>query len=212
MSRTYRFLKEIIFKMGVLYSMAPTLNFYNKKVAMLGVFKAGSLSRYFKHFGKNIFIHYSSNIIGFRSISIRDNVTLAANGTLAAWNEYNGDIYSPDIIIDEGATIGEGFHITSINSIYIGKNVLTGKYITISDNSHGLMDKEELNIPPAERKLFSKGGVYIGNNVWIADKVTILPGIKIGENSIIGSNSVVTKNIPDNCIAAGNPARVIRII
>ncbi|SEM12291.1 Hexapeptide repeat of succinyl-transferase [Chryseobacterium taichungense] len=212
MNITYRFLKKIIFKLGVLHSIVLTSGFHDKKVAILGFFKAGSLSRYFKYFGKNIFIHYSSEIIGFNSISIKDNVTLAANGTLAAWNEYNGDIYSPNIIIDEGTTIGEGFHITSINSIYIGKNVLTGKYITISDNSHGSMDKGELNTAPAKRKLFSKGGVYIGDNVWIADKVTILPGIKIGENSIIGSNSVVTKNIPDNCIAAGNPARIIRII
>ncbi|KPH13950.1 hypothetical protein AMQ68_09050 [Chryseobacterium sp. ERMR1:04] len=188
------------------------LSFYENKDAMLGILHTGSLSRYFKYFGENVFIHYSSKIIGFKAITIKDNVTLAANGTLAAWNEYNGDIYFPEIIIDEGAILGEGFHITSINNIYIGKNVLTGKYVTISDNSHGFMNREELDTIPAKRKLFSKGTVYIADNVWIADKVTILPGVKIGENCIIGSNSVLTKDIPANCIAAGNPARIIRMI
>jgi len=204
------FFKEIIFKIGILAGTVFPPSYHEKKNAIFGTLNSGSLSRYFKSFGKNIFIHHSAKILGFKSIILRDNVSLAANGTLAAWHEYEGDVYFPEIIVDEGAIIGEGFHITSINKIYIGKNVLTGRYVTITDNSHGCIDSKELEIAPAKRKLFSKGAVYIGNNVWIADKVTILPGIRIGENCIVGANSVVTKDIPDNCIAAGNPARILR--
>lgn len=57
--------------------------------------------------------------------------------------------------------------------------------------------------------LGSSGGVQIGNNVFIGMKTTILKGVHIGNNVIIGANSLVNKNVPDNCVVAGNPARVI---
>jgi acetyltransferase-like isoleucine patch superfamily enzyme len=63
---------------------------------------------------------------------------------------------------------------------------------------------------PSERDLYSKGSVTIEDNVWIGDKVTILPNVRIGEGSVIGANSVVTKDIPPFCVAAGNPAKIIR--
>ncbi|MFA6533795.1 MAG: acyltransferase [Patescibacteria group bacterium] len=54
--------------------------------------------------------------------------------------------------------------------------------------------------------------VYIGKNVWVTSRCIILPGVHIGDNSVIGAGSVVTGDIPANCLAAGNPARVIREI
>ncbi len=56
----------------------------------------------------------------------------------------------------------------------------------------------------------SKGSVTIGKNVWLGDKVAILPGVTIGDNVIVGANSVVTSNIPSDCIAAGIPATIKR--
>ena len=61
-----------------------------------------------------------------------------------------------------------------------------------------------------ERDLHSKGAVVIGKNVWIGDKVSILSGVTIGDNAVIGANSVVTKSVPEGCIVAGVPARVIK--
>lgn len=52
--------------------------------------------------------------------------------------------------------------------------------------------------------------IYIGKNVWITTRCIILPGVKIGDNSIIAAGSVVTKDIPPNCLAGGNPAKVIK--
>ena len=54
--------------------------------------------------------------------------------------------------------------------------------------------------------------ITIGNNVWIGGSVTILPGVTIGNNSVIGAGAVVTKNIPDNVVAGGNPAKIIKYL
>lgn len=117
---------------------------------------------------------------------------------------------NPTLKIGKCANIGELNHITCINSIEIGDGLLTGKYVTITDNSHGDGSTQERLIPPYDRPLFSKGPVRIGNNVWIGDKATILPGVCIGDNVIIGANSVVTKDVPDYVVVVGNPARIIK--
>ncbi|MFW5525562.1 MAG: DapH/DapD/GlmU-related protein [Prevotella sp.] len=67
-----------------------------------------------------------------------------------------------------------------------------------------------MKIPPAERKISSRGKIVIGDNVWIGDKATVLAGVHIGEGVVIGANSVVTHDIPPYCVAVGNPATVIK--
>jgi acetyltransferase-like isoleucine patch superfamily enzyme len=74
------------------------------------------------------------------------------------------------------------------------------------------MSGGEKDIAPALRDLFSKGPVRIGKRVWIGENACILPGVSIGDGAVIGAGSVVTKDIPPNSIAAGNPAKVIRTI
>ena len=92
----------------------------------------------------------------------------------------------------------------------IGKNLLTGRWVTITDNGHGSVDFETMQQTPINRRLFSKGDVAIGDNVWIGDKATILPGVTIGDGAVIAANSVVTKDVPAYSVAAGNPARVLK--
>ena len=84
--------------------------------------------------------------------------------------------------------------------------------VFISDTNHGEYSGLEQSLPseaPNGRKLIYKN-VIIGNNVWIGENVVVLPGVKIGNGVIIGAGAIVTKNIPDNCIVAGNPARIIK--
>jgi acetyltransferase-like isoleucine patch superfamily enzyme len=114
------------------------------------------------------------------------------------------------IHIGNHCQFGTRTHITAINSIVIGDHLLTGADVLITDNAHGDSSLKSLMNPPLERPMFSKGGVTIGDNVWIGDKVTVLPGVKIGNRVIVGANSVVTKDVPDNCIVAGIPAKIIR--
>lgn len=154
---------------------------------------------------------YPVNIIlGEKYITIGHNTTFGKLVILTAWNSNNGEKYHPDLTIGECCCFGDYLHLTCCNKITIGSNVLTGRWVTITDNGHGSTTGDENIIPPRFRKLYSKGPVTIGDNVWIGDKVTILPGVSIGENCIIGANTVVSKNVPSNSIAVGNPAKIIK--
>lgn len=119
---------------------------------------------------------------------------------------------APVMKIGNNCNIGEYNHITATNSIIIGDNLLTGRFVLITDNSHGCTSSHENEIPPLERNLYSKGPVIIGKNVWIGDKVTILPNVRIGDGAIIAANAVVTKDVPAYSVVGGNPARVIKNI
>jgi len=148
---------------------------------------------------------------GNKNIRIGHNTSIQGHVVLGCWTQYgDNQFFNPSIIIGSHCNIGEYNQITACNGITIGDGLLTGRFVYIGDNSHGGLTREEAPIPPVKRKLFSKGEIRIGNNVWIGDKVTILAGVTIGDNVIIGANSVVTHDLPNNCVAAGVPARVLK--
>ena len=106
---------------------------------------------------------------------------------------------------DSELIIGDGCGFSSTNiiafkSIRIGNNVRVGANTVIMDSDFHLDDPR---IKPASP-------IVIDDNVWIGANVVVLKGVHIGENSVIGMNSVVTKDIPANCIAAGNPCKVLQ--
>lgn len=109
-------------------------------------------------------------------------------------------------------SIGEGFFanfdcvILDVAPVTIGHNVMFGPKVNLFTAGHPL--DSEVRISGLE---FGQA-IQIGDNVWIGGNSTVNPGITIGENTVIGSGSVVTKDIPANVIAAGNPCRVIREI
>ncbi len=88
--------------------------------------------------------------------------------------------------------------------IIIGNNVLIGHNVTLATLNH---DER-----PDKRQYIYPKPIKIGNNVWIGSNATILQGITIGDGAIIGANSVVTKDVPENTIVAGVPAKVLRQI
>ena len=116
------------------------------------------------------------------------------------------------LIFGKNVQINDYVHITAREKVLIEDNVLIASKVFISDLDHGYYSSDtifDINITPIERKLFSKP-VIIHKNVWIGENVSILSGVEIGENSIIGAGSVVTKSIPMNTIAVGNPAIVVK--
>lgn len=162
--------------------------------------------RRFGSCGENVTIGRPLNIRGASCVTVGDNVVFNDGLFLTAWS----NLGAPNIIIGNNCSFGAFNHITSINSIVIGSGVLTGKWVTITDNSHGGTEGEELKIPPAQRKVISKGPVVIGDNVWIGDKATILPGVTIGEGVVVAANAVVTKDVPSYCVVAGIPAKIVK--
>ncbi len=149
---------------------------------------------------------------GQRRIKIGSNTNIAHHVILGCWEHYGTDSFEPEIIIGDYCSIGEYCQITAINKITIGDGLLTGRFVFIGDNAHGGLSSVETNIPPAKRRLTSKGEIKIGRNVWIGDKVSILSGVTIGDNVIIGAGSIVTHDIPSNSMAAGIPAKIIKQI
>lgn len=181
------------------------LQFISKKIKRN--YCTGLYKRYFNKLGVNSLVSQECTFLNLKYITIGDNSSLGLRGVLTCYERLNKE--KPCLKIGNGVSIGDDFHITCSNYIEINSNVLIGKKVTISDNSHGGLFEIEKNIAPIDREIFSKGRVIISRNVWIGDKVTILPDVIIGENSIIGANSVVTKSIPANSIAVGTPARIV---
>lgn len=147
-------------------------------------------------------------ISGREYIQIGDSNVFGHNFMISTW-KIDGN-KAPQIIIGNGCDFGYYNHITCCNKIIIGNGVLTGMHVIISDNNHGMIDVRETTIRPIERPLTSKGEVFIGNNVWIGDKVTILAGVHVGDGAIIAANAVVTKDVPARTVVGGVPAKVIK--
>lgn len=138
-------------------------------------------------------------------------------------NKGNGCYFQGPIYMDYGVftTLGNdvyaNFNFTVLDTcpVTIGNNVYFGPNCTVATPVHPMLGKE--------RKLKKKpdGTVYddeygkpvtIGNDCWLASNVVVCGGVNIGENCVIGAGSVVTKDIPPNSFAAGNPCKVIREI
>lgn len=112
---------------------------------------------------------------------------------------------NPEIIIGDYCLIAPGVRISSGKSIRIGDNCMLAANVVISDSDwHGIYNRV--------RPFRCTKPVVIENNVWLGERVIVTKGVTIGENSVIGAGAVVTKDIPANSIAAGNPARIIKTI
>lgn len=107
-----------------------------------------------------------------------------------------------------GHHVYANFNLTLVDDgdIFIGNHVMFGPNVTLTTAGHPIMPQlrqegMQFNIP-----------IQIGNNVWIGAGTIVLPGVTIGENTVIGAGSVVTKDIPANVVAVGNPCKILREI
>lgn len=105
-----------------------------------------------------------------------------------------------------GKKVYANFNLTLVDDthIYVGDHTMFGPNVTVATAGHPI--DPELR----ERGLQYNASVRIGKNCWIGAGAVILPGVTIGDNVVIGAGSVVTKDIPDNVVAVGNPCRVLR--
>ena len=107
-----------------------------------------------------------------------------------------------------GKNIYANFNLTLVDDthIYVGDSTMFGPYVTIATAGHPILPElreqaYQYNMP-----------VRIGKNCWLGAGVIVMPGVTIGDNTVIGAGSIVTKDIPANVVAVGNPCRVMREI
>lgn len=144
---------------------------------------------------------------GKMEIIIGDNFTLHGLSNLEA----RTDVYdwTPKLIIGDNVTIGHRNVISVGKLISIGNNVLIAPEVRMRDNDGHPLDpkKRSANIPIEPQNIKP---ITIEDDVWIGVFSLITKGVTIGKGAVIGAGSVVTRDIPPYCVAAGNPARVIK--
>ena len=116
---------------------------------------------------------------------------------------------SRGIFVGKNTTIGQ--FATILGNVTIGENNLIASYCTFLGGNHNMNPESQngyMNLEDSNGA--DKGGINIGNNNWIGEKVVVVEGVTVGNYCIIGAGSVVTKNVPDYSMVAGNPARLIK--
>lgn len=149
--------------------------------------------------GRYTYIISPQRIDGAKNIKIGKEGYIGSRSTLSS---YGGNL-----------VIGPRFYATRNLNIYcgenieIGKDVLIGSFVLITDLSHGIDADSKINY---QKQPITTKPVFIGSGCWLGDKVSILPGTKIGKKCVIAANSVVIGDIPSYTMIAGNPAKVIK--
>jgi serine acetyltransferase len=207
-------LKRILWSVGGMLSVIYPFSLSVCLEKVKNTLYTGYLRRCFRYMGEGCNIMYkASALLGLQYVTVGEHTVFGTHLRLTAWNcskKVGQEL--PHIIIGSGCNFGERNHITAFNEIIIGDNLLTGPNVLITDNSHGTFTRDNLETAPVERELISKGGVVIGDNVWIGCNACIMPGVHIGDGAIVGANSVVTKDVPSHCMVVGAPAKIIKDI
>ncbi len=192
------------------------LSYYISRI-MVHAYSA-CIAHKFRQFGKGALIQpLPVNLSGLNNVSIGSGSEFGKRLTLTSWGEGK-------ISIGKNCHFGDSNHITALQSMEIGDDLLTGANVLISDNSHGdlstvqgisdnsqgISPTSQMDIAPIQRPLHSKGPVKIGNKVWIGQNACILAGVEIGDCSVVGTGSVVTHDVPPYCVVAGVPAKIIK--
>jgi acetyltransferase-like isoleucine patch superfamily enzyme len=164
--------------------------------------------RRFAAFGPGSLMAFpTGSVYGERWIEIGDKTMIAELVTMCAGMAPGHDL-GPDPVlrVGNGCVIGRGSHIVAHQSIDVGDDVFTGPYVYITDQNHKY---EDIDLPIG-RQWPVNSAVSIGAGSWLGTGVVVLPGANIGRNVVVAAGSVVRGTVPDNCVVAGVPARVVR--
>ena len=168
--------------------------------------------------GRNVVIRHPGNIIIGNNVTIDDNCLIDARGA-----GLQGVVLEDNTIINRNCmiqskvglihlgkrvSIGCNSVIVSMDGVEIGEAVLIAGGCNISAGSYHF---DDANKPVMDQGVYTAGPIRIGDKAWIGTNVTILDGVKIGSGAVIGAGAVVTKEVPENSVAVGVPARIVRV-
>ncbi len=164
--------------------------------------------RAFREFGRGSVMAFpAGSVFGEGWITVGADTLIAPQVTMSAGTLPGQDL-GPDPVLRIGdrCVIGRGSHIVAHESIQIGDDVWTGPYVYITDQNHGYADPDT----PIGRQAPVNRAVTIGAGSWLGAGAIVLPGSRVGCNVVIAAGSVVRGEVPDRCVVAGVPAKVVR--
>ncbi len=164
------------------------------------------LRQCFHTFGKDSVITPPLRFSNMRFIAVGRHVVINGNCWIQTVIENNALPQTPLLTIHDNVSIGMNATISAAKNIILEKHVLLGRNVFISDHGHEFKD---VSVPITDQGIRKAMDVLIGEQTWIGHNAVILPGAKIGKHCVIGANSVVNGDIPDYCVAAGAPAKII---
>jgi acetyltransferase-like isoleucine patch superfamily enzyme len=115
-------------------------------------------------------------------------------------------VHEGEVSIGAKSVLGQECTISAYQHISIGRECVVADRVMLIDFDHGVVDVER----PVRLQGIYKRSVYVGHNVWMGYGACVLRGVHIGDNSLVGTSAVVTRDVPENAVVAGVPARVIR--
>ena len=150
------------------------------------------------------FVYLSA--LGKKPIVLGDNVRIGAFSRIVTSTSFASP--GAGITIGNNVGIGEFAYLGGAGGLTIGDDCIIGQYFSCHPENHNFGQSDL----PIRLQGVSRKGITIGQNCWIGAKVTILDGVTVGENCVIAAGAVVTKNVPQNSLVGGVPARVIKTI
>ena len=161
----------------------------------------------FARFGTRSVLQYSLRLFGEDRIEIGDEVFIGANSWLQTLPD--GGNTTTALYVGSGTSIEGNCVISAVRCVIIEDHVLLARNVYISDHTHNYDDRDR---PILSQKVGKVAPVLIRRGAWLGQNVVVCSGVTIGRGSVIGANSVVKSDVPDWCVAAGAPARVVRVI
>jgi acetyltransferase-like isoleucine patch superfamily enzyme len=154
----------------------------------------------FAAFGARSAIEPPVRLVGEERITLGSEVWVGAG----SWLETLG---TGVLEIGDGCRLAGNCTLVAAASLRLGRDVLVARGVYISDHAHAF---EDPRLPVLGQGIDRHGAVEIADGAWLGEHVVVCPGVRIGRGAVVGANSVVTRDVPDRCVAAGAPARVLR--
>jgi serine acetyltransferase len=164
--------------------------------------------RAFAKFGRGSIMAFPpGSVFGEGWIEVGEDTLIGQLVTISAGIMPGQDLGAKTLLtIGDRCVIGRGSHIVAHESVEIGDDVWTGPYVYITDQNHGYDDPD---IPIGSQFPVNRP-VRIGAGSWLGAGAIILPGARIGRNVVVAAGSVVRGDVPDRCVVAGVPAKIVR--